>query len=251
MLLLSWNVNGVRAAHKKGLMDWFYTAKPDILCIQETKASEDQIPMDLRYPEGYETYFASPAGRTGYSGVGLITKPKPDAVEKGIGVPEFDREGRILKAEYPGFTLFNVYFPNGGSGPERLSYKLRFYDAFLEHVKGLERVVVCGDVNTAHKEADIARPKENLNRSGFMPVERAWLDKLLSPGFTDTFRLFNQDGGNYTWWDMKTAARDRNVGWRLDYFFVSEDLRDKVKSATIHPEVTGSDHCPIGLELSI
>jgi exodeoxyribonuclease-3 len=252
--ILSWNVNGLRAAHKKGFLEWFLHERPDILCIQETKAAADQLPPELREVEGYRAYFAA-AERKGYSGVALYAKVEPKDVKAGLGVKEFDAEGRTQVADFGDFLLFNVYFPNGKASAERLAYKMAFYDAFLDHVDELkkrgERIIVCGDVNTAHKEVDLARPKENEKVSGFLPEERAWLDEFIERGFVDTFRLFNQEPGQYTWWDLKTRARERNVGWRIDYFFVSENFEENVKAARILPEVTGSDHCPISLEVDV
>ncbi len=254
MRLLSWNVNGLRAACRKGFVDWFLSESPDVLCLQETRANEDQIPDAVRNIEGYHVYW-SPAERKGYSGVGLLTREEPAEVRTGFGIKVFDAEGRILAADYKRFVLINIYFPNGKSSRERLQYKLDFYDACLDYLDELKRkgrhVVLCGDVNTAHNEIDLARPKENETVSGFLPEERAWLDRLVSHGFVDTYRLFNKEGGHYTWWDMKTRARDRNVGWRIDYFFVSAALEKDVTSATIMADVTGSDHCPVGLDLDL
>ncbi|UCE26674.1 MAG: exodeoxyribonuclease III [Candidatus Coatesbacteria bacterium] len=252
--ILSWNVNGLRAVYKKGFLDWFRSEGPDVLCLQETKAAEDRVPPELKDVEGYRPYFAS-AERKGYSGVATYSKVEPETVGIGFGVKEFDSEGRTLVADFGGFVLFNVYFPNGKASAERLEYKMAFYDAFLKHVNGLRKagrnVVFCGDVNTAHKEIDLARPKENQHVSGFLPEERAWIDRLLASGFVDTFRMFDGEPERYTWWDYKTRARGRNVGWRLDYFFVSESLRDRVKDAFILSDVMGSDHCPVGIELAI
>lgn len=252
--LLSWNVNGLRSVHKKGFLEWFAQERPDVLCLQETKASEDQLPMDLRQVTGYHAYFSS-AERKGYSGVALYTRVEPRAVERGFGIPEFDCEGRILIAHYPDFVLLNIYFPNGKLSEERLRYKMRFYDAFLEFADDLtargRNVVVCGDVNTAHTEIDLARPRENSTVSGFLPEERAWMDRFVGHGFVDTFRMFNREPGHYTWWDTMTRARERNVGWRIDYFFVNEGLTSRVVNATILPEVMSSDHCPVGLELEV
>lgn len=250
--ILSWNVNGLRAVYKKGFLDWFLTERPDILCLQETKAAEAQVPRELKEVEGYRSYFAS-AERKGYSGVALYSKAEPENVKTGFGVKRFDAEGRTLVANFGEFILFNVYFPNGKASAERLEYKMDFYDTFLERVATLHAegrdIIICGDVNTAHKEIDLTRPKENRHVSGFLPEERAWIDRLLASGFVDTFRMFNGDPGQYTWWDYKTRARDRNVGWRLDYFFVSENLRDRIKNAFILSDVMGSDHCPVGIEL--
>lgn len=250
--LISWNVNGIRACAKKGFSDFIGTASPDILSVQETKANEDQLTSVIRHPKGYFSYFSS-AERKGYSGVATFTKTEPLSVERGFNIGEFDGEGRVLRLEYPDFYLFNIYFPNGGASPERLDYKMRFYDECLKQFKALmdagKNVVVCGDVNTAHKEIDLARPKENSNVSGFLPIERRWIDDLIGSGFSDTLRMFDESPGRYTWWDMKSRARDRNVGWRLDYFFVSESMKENVKAAAVMPEIFGSDHCPISIEV--
>lgn len=250
--LLSWNVNGIRAAYKKGILNWFSKEQPEILCIQETKAMKEQLPDDLINVNGYNSFFSS-AERKGYSGTATYTKVKPVKVENGIGIEKFDSEGRFLVTEFDEFVLFNIYFPNGKAKKERLQYKMDFYEAFLKHLKKLlkqdKKIVICGDVNTAHKEIDLARPKPNEKISGFLPEERAWIDKLLEAGFIDTLRKFNQKPEQYTWWDMMTRARDRNVGWRIDYFFISDNLEDNLKNAFILPDVMGSDHCPVGIEL--
>jgi len=252
--LISWNVNGIRAAYKKGFLDWFSSEKPDILCIQETKAHEEQLPEDLTNVNGYHSYFCS-GERKGYSGVAIYSKQKPISIKKGFGIKRFDNEGRILIAEYPDFTLFNIYYPNGKASKERLQYKMDFYDAFFNYTNKLKKagkkIIICGDVNTAHKEIDIARPKENSKVSGFLPEERTWIDKFLEAGYVDTFRMFNSKPDNYTWWDMVTRARERNVGWRIDYFFASDNIKEKIKNAFILSDVMGSDHCPIGIELEI
>ncbi len=252
--ICSWNVNGIRAAHSKGFLDWFKGHDPDIMCVQETKAGEEQLPPELREVEGYRAYFTAPE-RKGYSGVGLYSRLEPKGVKYGFGTPRFDHEGRTLIAEYDRFTLFNIYFPNGKQSKERLRYKLEFYEAFLEYADALRAkgrgIVACGDFNTAHKEIDLARPRENSKVSGFLPEERAWLDRFVGHGYVDAFRIFDQEPSRYTWWDLKTGARERNIGWRIDYFFVSEDLRDAVKSSRILAEVMGSDHCPICIELAV
>ncbi len=251
MKFISWNVNGIRAISKKGFVDWIKTENPDILCLQETKATKEQVPKDIQSLEGYYQFYSSSRVKKGYSGVGLLTKIKTEKVEFDLGIDEFDVEGRVIAASFKDFVLFNVYFPNGKARKERLDFKLRFYDTFLEIVNELKNrgrgVIICGDVNTAHKEIDLARPKENEKVSGFLPVEREWIDRLLNSGFVDTFRIFNGEGGNYTWWDYKSRARERNVGWRIDYFFVSENVKDRVKDAFILSQVYGSDHCPIGI----
>ena len=253
MKLISWNINGIRAAYKKGILNWFSKEQPDILCIQETKAMKEQLPDDLINVNGYNSFFSS-AEKKGYSGTATYTKFKPAKVLNGIGIKKFDSEGRFLVTEFDEFVLFNIYFPNGKARAERLQYKMDFYEVFLKHLKKLlkqgKKIVICGDVNTAHKEIDLARPKPNEKVSGFLPEERAWIDKLLEAGFIDTLRVFNQKPGQYTWWDMMTRARDRNVGWRIDYFFISDNLKDNLKNAFILPEVMGSDHCPVGIELT-
>ena len=248
--LMSWNVNGLRALHKKGLLDWLAGASPDILCLQETKVSEGQVPEELLDVAGYTSYFAFPE-RKGYSGVALYSRTPPRTVSYGLGMEEFDREGRTVVADYGDFVLLNSYFPNGRSSRDRLRYKMEFYDAFLEYADGLRaegrEVVICGDVNTAHKEIDLARPKQNARLYGFLPEERRWIDKLLQQGYVDTFRMFNDQPEQYTYWDTMTNARERNVGWRIDYFFVSEGLAGRVAGAGILPDVMGSDHCPFHL----
>ncbi len=249
--MISWNVNGLRAVRRKGFDEWLDKERPDILCLQETKADESQIDIDTD-SLGYAVHMVS-GDRRGYSGVALFTRLKPRKIWSGLGIERFDREGRVIAADYGDFILFNVYFPNGKQSAERLRYKLDFYDAFLEAAEGFRRqgrgVVACGDFNTAHTERDLARPRENSKVSGFLPEERAWLDRLVEHGYVDTFRMFNDEPGHYTWWDLKTRARERDIGWRIDYFFVSSELRERVKSSFILKEVQGSDHCPIGIEL--
>lgn len=254
MKLISWNVNGIRAVCKKGFVEWLSDYSPDVLCVQETKAMEEQVPKELMELSGYHKYFVS-AEKKGYSGVAVFTKEKPISVQKGLGIEKFDSEGRTIVLEFEKFTLINIYYPNGKARQERLDYKMEFYDAFLEFAEGLREegksLVICGDVNTAHKEIDLARPKSNENVSGFLPMEREWIDKFLSHGYLDTFREFNLEGDNYSWWDYKSGARKRNVGWRIDYFYISEDLRQRLKDGFILSEVLGSDHCPIGIKLDL
>jgi len=254
MQLISWNVNGIRSAYRKGFMDWFRRQNPDIFCVQETKAQMDVLPHDLLNIQGYHSVFSS-AEKKGYSGVAVYSKRKPVNISTGLGISRFDHEGRTIVADFGEFVLFNIYFPNGQKNEERLKYKMDFYEAFLGVVDALDRegrnVVVCGDVNTAHREIDLARPKENENISGFLPMERAWIDKFISHGWVDTFRMFHPEPEQYTWWSMRTRARERNIGWRIDYFFVNERFRANVRDAFILPEVQGSDHCPIGLEISL
>ncbi|MCC7561911.1 MAG: exodeoxyribonuclease III [Methanobrevibacter arboriphilus] len=252
--LISWNVNGIRAVARKGFFDWFSNAKPDILCLQEIKAHVEQLPRKLKHVEGYHSYF-NPAERKGYSGVATYSALKPKETAITMEIDKFDHEGRFQRFDFDDFTLLNVYWPNGGMGEDRLQYKLDFYDAFLDYTNNLRdagnNLVICGDLNTAHKPIDIARPKENEKVSGFMPIEREWIDKFLSSGYVDTFRMFNDQPEQYTWWSYRTRARDRNVGWRLDYFFVNEEFQDNVVDSYILSDVMGSDHCPIGLKIEI
>lgn len=255
MRIVSWNVNGLRAVHRKGNWEWFVKEKPDIFCLQETKAEPAQLPEKVRSPKGYFSCFSHPKAKKGYSGVAIYSKTKPLEVKEGIGVSEFDQEGRVLEAHFEDFILLNVYFPNGGGGPVRLKYKLDFYDAFLAHINKLrakgKKIIFCGDINTAHEEIDLARPKENEKNTGFLPEERAWLDEVVGEGYVDVFRTLNPTKKDaYTYWDMKTAARERNVGWRIDYFFISTNLQSKVKGIKILSNVYGSDHCPLELILS-
>lgn len=250
--ILSWNVNGIRAVKGKGFLEWMSGESPDILCLQETKAQPEQLDKELLEPEGYRTYWNYPE-RKGYAGVAIFTREEPLLVQYDLGHTDFDIEGRVVRTEYPGFILLNIYFPNGKKDDIRLKYKMDFYDAFLRLADSLlakgKKLVICGDYNTAHTEIDLARPKENEKMSGFLPKERAWLDKFISHGYVDTFRHFNKEPNQYSYWDMKSGARARNVGWRIDYFFVSENLLSSVVKAFILPEVTGSDHCPVGIIL--
>jgi exodeoxyribonuclease-3 len=252
MNIISWNVNGLRAVWKKGLLDFMGSEAPDFFCVQETKIQREQITDDMRRPHGYQSYW-SVAEKKGYSGVVTYARSEPIRVASEFGSPTLDSEGRIVHTELPAFHLLNVYFPNSGMGPERLTHKLTFYDEFLRLTEALRRrgkgVVVCGDVNTAHTEIDLARPKQNERTPGFLAVERAWVSQFIAHGYHDTFRMFHEEPGHYTWWDQKTGSRARNLGWRIDYFFVSDELRDRVKAAGIMPHVQGSDHCPITLTL--
>jgi len=252
--ILCWNVNGIRAVERKGFLNWLNQKSPDILCLQETKAQPGQISPEVQQPPDYYTYWNFPQ-RKGYSGVATLSKEKPIKVESGFGIKQFDMEGRIIVTKYPQFTLFNVYFPNGKMSQERLRYKMDFYDAFLDFINPIkardEKLIICGDFNTAHKEIDLARPKENENISGFLPMERAWMDKFVAHGFIDTFRYFNKEPNHYTWWSLRTRSRERNIGWRLDYIFVTENLLHSLTEASILSQVIGSDHCPVGIKLSI
>ena len=252
--ILCWNVNGIRAVAKKGFLKWLYKEKPDILCIQETKARPDQLPEELERPKGYYSYWNFAKVKAGYSGVALFTKEEPRSVKYGWGNPKFDNEGRIIIAEYPKFTLLNIYFPNGKASKERLRYKMQFYDYFLKNADKMRRrkkLVICGDFNTAHEEIDIARPKENEMFSGFLPMERKWMDKFESHGYIDTYRHFHPNKVEYSYWSARTNARARNVGWRIDYFYVTKNLIKSVKKAFILTKVMGSDHAPVGIILEV
>ncbi len=247
---ISWNVNGIRAVEKKGFIDQLLSFDADAIAIQETKAQADQLSDTLKNIPGYTSYWHS-AERKGYSGVAIYTRIPPLAVHYGLGDPEFDCEGRVLTLEFAHCYLINIYFPNSGDELKRLDFKLRFNDRLLAYAKGLERqkpVILCGDFNVAHKEIDLKNPKTNVKNAGFTPEERAWMDSFVAAGFVDTFRIFNQEPGQYTWWSYRFSARAKNIGWRIDYFCVSGGAKDKVKGATIRPEVIGSDHCPVALE---
>ena len=253
MKLISWNVNGVRAVVKKGFLDWLDQEQPDILCLQETKAHVDQLTAEILTDHGYHTFWHS-GERRGYSGVATFCKEEPLYVQEGLGIERYDAEGRVLLTEHENFLLYNIYFPNGQKDDERLQYKLDFYDELLpiinEQVESGNNVVVTGDWNTAHHPIDLARPKQNVNTSGFMSIEREKLDMYVENGWIDTFRLFHPEGDRYSWWTYRFGARERNVGWRIDYYFVNEGFVDNVEDAVIHDEVVGSDHCPVSLELS-
>lgn len=254
MKIYSWNINGIRAIKRKGFLDWIDEEQPDIIGLQETKIQDEQITDDLRNIDGYYSYFSF-AERKGYSGVALYTKEEPISVEYGMGIEDFDNEGRVLVAEYPGFNLLNIYFPNGKRNKKRLKYKLDFYDALLDYCEGLREegreLIIFGDYNTAHQEIDLKNPKANENTSGFLPIEREWLDKLQEHNYIDTYRHFYPEKETYSWWSYRTRARERNAGWRIDYQFITNGLQDKLKGADILTDVMGSDHCPVVIELEL
>lgn len=256
MQIYSWNVNGLRALHNKGIfLDWLNATQPDLLAIQETKAAPEQLPDEVRQPEGYFTYWVS-AQRKGYSGVAIYSKQPALSIQVGLGIAEYDDEGRTLIAEYDDFYLISAYFPSGSSNPEvRVPFKLAYSAALISvcdtlRAKG-KGVIFAGDVNIAHQAIDLARPKGNEKNSGFLPEERAWLDTVVSAGYVDSFRaLYPEQAEAYTWWSMRSGARQKNIGWRLDYIFVSPELAGRVGAAAIHADVLGSDHCPVSLALA-
>ena len=252
MKLISWNVNGIRAATKKGFLDYLTQEEPDILCIQESKAHKEQLSTEILNDHGYYTYWHSGV-RRGYSGVATFCKKEPLYVQEGLGIKKYDDEGRVLLTEHEDFLLYNIYFPNGQKDETRLQYKLDFYNDLLpiinDQVESGNNVIVTGDWNTAHQSIDLARPKDNLKTSGFMPIEREKLDEYIASGWVDTFRLFHNEPDRYSWWTYRFGARQRNVGWRIDYFFVNNGMSEMCLDADIHPDILGSDHCPVSLIL--
>lgn len=255
MKCISWNVNGIRAAHKKGALTELFALDADIIGIQETKATPDQLGEEITKPDGYTSYFDSSKERKGYSGVAVYTKIKPEKVIYGLGNDKYDLEGRCLTLCFKNFAFVTAYFPNGGRDADHFQFKLQYYDLFLLHVQALgkkyKNVIFCGDLNVAHNEIDLARPKENSKQIGFLPIERAWMDRVIASGFVDTFRSLYPETVKYSWWDQKTRSRDRNIGWRIDYMFVSKEFVKKVDQSDILTEVLGSDHAPVVLEISL
>ena len=251
MKLISWNVNGLRACIQKGFLDVFRELNADCFCLQETKLQPDQINLEL---DGYQQYWYS-AVKKGYSGTALFTKTTPLSVSTGVGIEELDQEGRIITAEYPGFFLVTCYTPNAQRGLARIDHRLRWDDAFRDYLKKLDAekpVIICGDLNVAHKEIDLKNPGSNRGNAGFSDEERQSFTKLLEAGFTDTFRHLHPDvTGAYTWWSYMFNARQNNAGWRIDYFLVSDRIRDRIRATPIYNEILGSDHCPVGLEIDL
>jgi len=285
MKIISWNVNGLRAVLRKNFLGWFKKANPDILCLQELKLQKEQLPPDMLKPNGYNAFFSF-AAKKGYSGVAVFSKKKPVGFNQKLGLTRFDKEGRILRLDFPKFSLINLYLPHGGRQKENLVYKLEVYKFLLKYLKkqfvipacaspkasarqakaGIQvnesgsriesgmtprGVILIGDFNIAHTELDLARPKQNQNNIMFTPEERGQLDKIVKLGFLDTLRLFHKEDGLFTWWPYFANARARNLGWRIDYCFTSEKISNKVKGAFIFPNVTSSDHCPVGVEIQI
>lgn len=255
MKFLSWNVNGIRAIQKHGFLDFLSRESPDFLSIQETKAQEDQLDLFIRSPKGYTSVWHS-AQKAGYSGLGVYFRKDPESIRHGMGIPEFDNEGRVLTLEYSNFALVNSYFPNSQREGLRLPYKLAFcvnLRTYLDQIRARgKHVILCGDYNIAHTEDDLANPKTNQDNAGFLPEERQWMSEFLDPGpagYVDCFRKFSQGNGHYTWWSYRPGIRQRNIGWRLDYHCVDRPYSDRVRRAWHLPEIKGSDHCPVGLEI--
>ena len=252
MKIITWNVNGIRAAHKKGALNWLWGQMSELVCLQEVKAKKEQIPEEIGALPEYEIYWNS-AERPGYSGVATYSKIKPLSVTLGLGISQFDIEGRVIVTEYNDYILFNAYFPNGQRGHERVQYKLDFYHHLLQicddlHQQG-KNIIITGDFNTAHQEIDLAYPEENVTTSGFLPEERIWVTKFLDHGFIDIYRHLYPKRQQYTWWTYRFGARRRNIGWRIDYFLLSEGLKNRVHDVIIFEDVQGSDHCPVMLIL--
>jgi len=250
--IISYNVNGIRAALKKGLVDWLKASKSDVFCIQETKANKDQVELEEIEALGYHTYWFS-AQKKGYSGVAIFTKEKPNHVEYGMGTELYDFEGRVIRADYDGYSVISVYMPSGSSGDIRQAFKMQWLSDFQEYVNELKKthpnLIIAGDYNICHKAIDIHNPTRNANTSGFLPEEREWVTQFIGTGFIDSFREFNQEPHNYSWWTYRAGARGKNLGWRIDYHMVSEGLKDKLTRGAILPEAKHSDHCPILIEM--
>lgn len=252
--IISYNVNGLRSAMSKGWLDWLKAAQPDVLCLQELKADPSQLPLDEFKALGYHTYW-HPAEKKGYSGVAIFSKDEPVSVSVGCGIPRYDREGRVLRADFDGYSVMSVYFPSGSSGDERQAFKMEFladFGPYMQEIrKSFPQIVLCGDVNICHQPIDIHNPVSNKNSSGFLPEERAWLDGFMKSGYVDSFRNFHLEPHQYTWWSFRFNARKQNKGWRIDYQLVSEPLAPKMLRAAILAEAIHSDHCPTLLELDL
>ncbi|KKU53685.1 MAG: putative DNA lyase [Candidatus Wolfebacteria bacterium GW2011_GWA2_47_9b] len=252
MKIVSWNVNGLRSVYRKGFLDWFKKEKADIVCLQEIKIQEGQIPEEIRMINGYEAYYNT-GSRKGYAGVAVYTRQAPKEVTTILGIKRFDEEGRFLRLDYAEFIVIALYMPQGARDKRNMQYKLEVYDALLEYLAKLKnkKVIVIGDLNIAHTELDLARPKQNMNNTMFTPEERGKLDRLIKLEFVDTFRIFNKEGGNYSWWPYFANARERNLGWRIDYMIASKKLGKNIQKAFILPGIKGSDHCPVGAEIKL
>ncbi len=252
MHIISYNVNGIRSAISKGFIQWLEDTAPDVVCLQETKAQPEQIPsMDFRLI-GYESYWFS-AQKKGYSGVGILSRREPDHVQYGMGMPDYDNEGRLIRADYGDLSVISVYHPSGSSGEERQQFKMQWLEDFLGYILNLQKtrqkLIISGDFNICHQAIDIHDPVRNANVSGFLPEEREWMTRFLNAGFIDTFRHFHKDPGQYSWWSFRANSRQKNLGWRIDYNMASRNLAENLKSAGIMQEVVHSDHCPVGVEV--
>lgn len=252
--IITYNLNGIRSALSKGLMDWLKAADPDILCVQELKAEPSQLDLSVFDDAGYH-HFWHPAQKKGYSGVAIFTKQKPDHVQYGCGIAKYDFEGRVIRADYGDVSVMSVYHPSGSSGEDRQAFKMQWLADFDQYIAGLKKerpnLIICGDYNICHQPIDIHNPKSNVNSSGFLPEEREWIDKFLKSGFVDSFRHFNKEPHNYSWWSFRANARSKNLGWRIDYNLVSSNLESKMKRVAILPEAKHSDHCPVVLEINL
>jgi len=250
--IISYNLNGIRSALSKGFLEWIKAADPDILCVQELKAEPGQLDITLFENAGYHHYW-HPAQKKGYSGVAIFTKQKPDHIEYGCGISHYDFEGRVIRADYGDVSVINVYHPSGSSGEERQAFKIKWLADFKEYIDLLKKerpkLIICGDYNICHQAIDIHNPKSNANSSGFLPEEREWMEQFMKSGFVDSFRHFNKEPHNYSWWSFRANSRSKNLGWRIDYNLVSTNLQQQMKRAAILPEAKHSDHCPVLLEI--
>ena len=253
MKIITYNLNGIRAAMSKGLIDWISQVSPDFLCVQEIKANPDQVGVFEFEELGYHHYWY-PAQKKGYSGVAIFTKQKPKHIEYGCGIKEYDDEGRILRIDFEEFSVMSVYHPSGSSGDLRQAFKMEWLGAFLNYINQLKatypKLVICGDFNICHKAIDIHNPKSNANTSGFLPEEREWMEQFINSGFVDSFRYFNQEPHQYSWWSYRAGSRAKNLGWRIDYNFVTDNLKNRISRSVILPSAIHSDHCPVLLEMS-
>jgi len=253
MKIVTYNVNGIRAAMSKGLIDWISQVSPDVLCVQEIKANPEQVGVFEFEELGYHHYWY-PAQKKGYSGVAIFTKQKPKHIEYGCGIKEYDDEGRILRIDFEEFSVMSVYHPSGSSGDLRQAFKMEWLGAFLNYINQLKatypKLVICGDFNICHKAIDIHNPKSNANTSGFLPEEREWMEQFINSGFVDSFRYFNQEPHQYSWWSYRAGSRAKNLGWRIDYNFVTDNLKNRISRSVILPSAIHSDHCPVLLEMS-